>query len=144
MTGTETSNAGGGFDLLRRATQAMMSSVLVIQAWCFFHPVSSCTGLRYPGVPSGLLACPSPSTGAGGGDDDGLAALKLSSFSDASSSQGPVPARAVIPWSTTTPPADGVHLTWKWSRFRRLYSCSPRPESHYWALLGSMCWTAAL
>ncbi|CEI64130.1 unnamed protein product [Fusarium venenatum] len=25
MTGTETSNAGGGFDLLRRATQAMMS-----------------------------------------------------------------------------------------------------------------------
>ncbi|KAF4958166.1 hypothetical protein FSARC_11050 [Fusarium sarcochroum] len=109
MTGTETSNAGGGFDLLRRATQAMMSS-----------------------------------TGAGGGDDDGLAALKLSNFSDASSSQGPVPARAVVPWSTTTPPADGVHLTWKWSRFRRVYSCSPRPESHHWALLGSIWLTAAL
>ncbi|CAG7564615.1 unnamed protein product [Fusarium equiseti] len=56
MTGTETSNAGGGFDLLRRATQAMMSSVQRFVA---------------------LLALgPSPSTGGSGGGDSTMTAFQ--------------------------------------------------------------------
>ncbi|KAJ0142068.1 hypothetical protein HZ326_15073 [Fusarium oxysporum f. sp. albedinis] len=92
MTGTETSNAGGGFDLLRRATQAMMSR-FVNAMWCCHAPHQA--------------------QSVGGGDDDGLAALELSSFSDACSSQS----CHWIPCSTT-PPADGNphHLTRKWNR----------------------------
>ncbi|KIL95002.1 hypothetical protein FAVG1_01933 [Fusarium avenaceum] len=44
MTGPETSNAGGGFDLLRRATQAMMSRFVTLISSVDLSSPSFCFG----------------------------------------------------------------------------------------------------
>lgn len=44
MTGTESTNPGGGFDLLRRATQAMMSRF--VNSFSFVVCVLSCSALQ--------------------------------------------------------------------------------------------------
>ncbi|RFN55619.1 agc/akt protein kinase [Fusarium flagelliforme] len=101
MTGTETSNAGGGFDLLRRATQAMMSSAS-LRCWHWG---------------------PSPSTGGSGGGDRTMTAFQHPELSTSASSgfsnASPVKPSQVLfrlelsttpsPWSTT-PPTERTHL----------------------------------
>ncbi|KAF5025285.1 hypothetical protein F66182_2618 [Fusarium sp. NRRL 66182] len=84
------------------------------------------------------MRIPSKPGAAGGGDDDGLAALKLSSFSDA-------PRVKVLFQQELSPP--GLRhcptmeptLPWKWDRFQRLSN----PTTN-WTLLGFIWWTAAL
>ncbi|KAL2685497.1 hypothetical protein Neosp_006597 [[Neocosmospora] mangrovei] len=97
MSGTESAAQNpGGFDLLRRATQAMMSRFVLAFIFCtlLFHPPSKSLAhflhirwdlfaapswgptpdIEYPGLIPGQLASPSPGPGVlelDGGNDDG-------------------------------------------------------------------------
>ncbi|WAO83837.1 Hypothetical protein NCS54_00103700 [Fusarium falciforme] len=84
MSGTESAASNpGGFDLLRRATQAMMSSPPSKSLAHFLHirwdlvavPSWGPTpDIEYPGLIPGKLASPSPGPGVlelDGGNDDG-------------------------------------------------------------------------